>query len=322
MNPSPSPDPKPVKHTLFVQVDDDGVREIFEPDDELMASLGWCRIGPLDVVLSAEESADFAKILAQPPRVIPELAGLFQRRREETANGVNGHPIPDLITAPQTTDLIDKVPGRCGGRACIAGTRLYVSLFVRERRGGTTDEQILKAWPYITWEQLGAAFEYADANKTEIEAELSERGAGMCACASPSVETTPGGVTYCRSCGRGHRDLMSAVTTPDGRLGGVVFPSESAIKRDDYVPLAIVSPREKPCAKHAGVSEIDPACEGCHGVAKAKGAAPGEGKLVSERAREIGAGRAAREAEGGKQMITLLTAEDVALAVDERLGRP
>lgn len=68
--------------------------------------------------------------------------------------------------------MIDKRPGRCGGMACIAGTRLYVALFVALRAEGYDDYRILTLYPYITREQLAAAFTYAEQNAEEIAADL------------------------------------------------------------------------------------------------------------------------------------------------------
>ena len=109
VKPDPTPEPRPVKRTLFIQVDDDGVREIFEPDDELMGSLGWIRAD-----LTAEEGAEFAKLLDDPPRVLPGLAEVIRRHTERaeavSGNGVNGHAIPDLVEPMTPLELADRVP--------------------------------------------------------------------------------------------------------------------------------------------------------------------------------------------------------------------
>jgi uncharacterized protein (DUF433 family) len=70
--------------------------------------------------------------------------------------------------------VIDKRPGRCGGKACIAKTRLYVSLFVGQRRAGATDESIRRWYPEVTQEQLDACFAYYEAHREETDAALRE----------------------------------------------------------------------------------------------------------------------------------------------------
>ena len=73
---------------------------------------------------------------------------------------------------PRMPDLIDKVPGRCGGKACIAGTRLYVSLFIGLARMGWDEANTLREYPQVTPEHLDAVWRYYRANPWEIEMEI------------------------------------------------------------------------------------------------------------------------------------------------------
>jgi uncharacterized protein (DUF433 family) len=47
-----------------------------------------------------------------------------------------------------------------GGRACIRGMRVTVSLIVNLFANGMRDEEILEAYPYLEKEDLGQAIQY------------------------------------------------------------------------------------------------------------------------------------------------------------------
>lgn len=70
--------------------------------------------------------------------------------------------------------LITKTPGVCGGRACIAGRRIEVSLLEMCRRARWTMQEIMGMYG-VSREELAAAWEYVRANREEIEREASER---------------------------------------------------------------------------------------------------------------------------------------------------
>jgi len=74
--------------------------------------------------------------------------------------------------------VISKTPGVCGGRACIAGTRISVWGLVAYRRLGLDDAAIQKAIPGLTQEQLGAAFRYVDEHPDEIDRDVAENEDG------------------------------------------------------------------------------------------------------------------------------------------------
>jgi uncharacterized protein (DUF433 family) len=67
---------------------------------------------------------------------------------------------------------IRKIPGICGGSACISGTRIPVWILELERRLGIDEGQQLRRHPSINLESLRAAFRYADANPAEIERQI------------------------------------------------------------------------------------------------------------------------------------------------------
>jgi uncharacterized protein (DUF433 family) len=48
-----------------------------------------------------------------------------------------------------------------GGKACIKGTRVTVSLILAQIGGGITQEELLAEYPYLTREDISAALRYA-----------------------------------------------------------------------------------------------------------------------------------------------------------------
>jgi uncharacterized protein (DUF433 family) len=69
---------------------------------------------------------------------------------------------------------IAKTPGICGGRACVAGTRITVWGLVQCRQLGLGDDAILEATPGLDREQLAAAFLYAAEHSEEIARDLAD----------------------------------------------------------------------------------------------------------------------------------------------------
>ncbi len=73
------------------------------------------------------------------------------------------------------TKHIEKTPGVCGGRACIAGHRVRVADVVvwHEKRGYSPDE-IVDLFPGVTLADVHAALTYYFDNRSEIEAEFAK----------------------------------------------------------------------------------------------------------------------------------------------------
>jgi uncharacterized protein (DUF433 family) len=73
------------------------------------------------------------------------------------------------------TKHIEKTPGVCGGRACIAGHRVRVQDIVvwHEKRGYSPDE-IVDLFPGIMLADVYAALTYYFDNRQEIEDEFSK----------------------------------------------------------------------------------------------------------------------------------------------------
>ena len=61
----------------------------------------------------------------------------------------------------QALERISIDPNICGGKPCIRGTRIWVSLIVDNIAAGIADDEILSAYPSLTKEDLRAALAYA-----------------------------------------------------------------------------------------------------------------------------------------------------------------
>jgi uncharacterized protein (DUF433 family) len=66
-------------------------------------------------------------------------------------------------------DRIDFDPNVMGGRACIRGMRITVSLIVNLIADGMNTAQILDAYPYLEPEDIGQALQYAALLAEETE---------------------------------------------------------------------------------------------------------------------------------------------------------
>jgi uncharacterized protein (DUF433 family) len=77
------------------------------------------------------------------------------------------------MTEPEAPAIV-KTPGVCGGRACVAGTRITVWGLVQHRQLGLNDDAILASIPALDREQLAAAFRYASEHAEEIAHDLAE----------------------------------------------------------------------------------------------------------------------------------------------------
>ena len=72
---------------------------------------------------------------------------------------------------------ITKTLNVCGGDACIAGTRTPVWVLVGYRRQGTSDSDLLAAYPTLSAIDLANAWVYAEANPAEIVAAIQDNEA-------------------------------------------------------------------------------------------------------------------------------------------------
>ena len=68
---------------------------------------------------------------------------------------------------------IEKIPGRCGGRAVVTSTRVRVSVILSCYRQGMTVEEILQEFPHLKAADVHDALAYAYEHPDEIEADLA-----------------------------------------------------------------------------------------------------------------------------------------------------
>ncbi len=61
-------------------------------------------------------------------------------------------------------ELLSRVtttPGVCGGKPCIRGTRIYISIILDSLAEGATLDDILESYPHLTKDDIRAALAYA-----------------------------------------------------------------------------------------------------------------------------------------------------------------
>jgi uncharacterized protein (DUF433 family) len=73
---------------------------------------------------------------------------------------------------------VSRRPDRQGGDACVRDTRIPVWVLANGRRLGMSDGDILRAYPALTPADLEAAWDYAAANREEIERAICENEEG------------------------------------------------------------------------------------------------------------------------------------------------
>ena len=69
---------------------------------------------------------------------------------------------------------IESVPGVCGGEPCIVRTRIPVWVLEQARRLGTTEAELLRAYPTLRAEDLANAWAYVRSHRDEIDQEIRE----------------------------------------------------------------------------------------------------------------------------------------------------
>jgi uncharacterized protein (DUF433 family) len=71
-------------------------------------------------------------------------------------------------------DHIDVRPDRCGGKPCIAGTRIRVyDIYVWYERHGRSADEIVNEFPQLTHAGVYAALAYYWDHRDEIEAQMA-----------------------------------------------------------------------------------------------------------------------------------------------------
>ncbi|NLF70523.1 MAG: DUF433 domain-containing protein [Candidatus Anammoximicrobium sp.] len=88
-----------------------------------------------------------------------ERAELFQRVASQLAG---------------TSPGIENTPGVCGGEACVARTRIPVWLLERARQLGSSEADVLRAYPTLRAQDLVNAWAYVETHRDEIEQQIRE----------------------------------------------------------------------------------------------------------------------------------------------------
>ena len=80
----------------------------------------------------------------------------------------------DWVKAMTNFDRITHEPGKMGGRACIRGLRVTVSMILGQIGAGRTNAEILADYPYLEAEDLSQALRYAAWRTEEREIDLAQ----------------------------------------------------------------------------------------------------------------------------------------------------
>lgn len=80
------------------------------------------------------------------------------------------------MSSPTTTEYryITRVPGICGGRPIVKGTRTTVKAIVGYYKMGLTVEEILEGLPHLTPAQVYEALSYYHDHQSEIEQDIEQ----------------------------------------------------------------------------------------------------------------------------------------------------
>ena len=74
---------------------------------------------------------------------------------------------------PVTQQHAERVPGKCGGKPCIKGTRIRVwDIYVANEISGHSPDEIVADYPHLSLADVYAALAYYWDNKAEIDAEM------------------------------------------------------------------------------------------------------------------------------------------------------
>jgi len=68
---------------------------------------------------------------------------------------------------------IEKVPGKCGGKPCVKGTRIRVwDIYVLHECQGKSADEVLLAYPQLSLSDVHAALAYYFDHKAEIDTQM------------------------------------------------------------------------------------------------------------------------------------------------------
>ena len=74
---------------------------------------------------------------------------------------------------PVIAKHIESVPGKCGGKPCLAGTRIRVwDVYVLHELEGRSADEIVEAFPQLNLPDVFAALAYYFEHKADIDAQM------------------------------------------------------------------------------------------------------------------------------------------------------
>ena len=74
----------------------------------------------------------------------------------------------------QSLPGIESTPGVCGGEPCIVRTRIPVWVLERARQLGSSEAELLRAYPTLRAQDIVNAWAYVDMHREEIEQQIRE----------------------------------------------------------------------------------------------------------------------------------------------------
>lgn len=73
---------------------------------------------------------------------------------------------------------VESSPDVCGGEPCIVRTRIAVWVLERARQLGSSEAELLRAYPTLRAQDLVNAWAYVDAHREEIEDQIRDNEEG------------------------------------------------------------------------------------------------------------------------------------------------
>jgi uncharacterized protein (DUF433 family) len=69
---------------------------------------------------------------------------------------------------------VEETPGVCGGEPCIVRTRIPVWVLERARQLGSSEAELLRAYPTLRAQDVVNAWAYVDAHREQIERQIRD----------------------------------------------------------------------------------------------------------------------------------------------------
>jgi len=79
-----------------------------------------------------------------------------------------------ILPIAQPKQHITTTPGVCGGKPCIAGTRVRVWDIAVLAQGGASPDEVLMLFPHLTLSDVHAALAYYYDNREAVDAQAAE----------------------------------------------------------------------------------------------------------------------------------------------------